>query len=225
MPLARQRDVGPARSHLAVDEGRVQRPFVLFFSFLPQSTLQAGAPLPTPAAATAFVEALPPNQTPFVRETAARGSSAGTDAPVSPSKQTLSHPPSRRAAHPHRCHAACLGLLPSVQDGGVTEPYLPSYIPVPSPMSTPGLLCGSRSRSQHLGCPVTPPTLGVAGRCCCPGGVCTAVRASRMDLLSLLTIPIPRATAELLPAGRNPEPLEAEAATPCDPVHTGDDAD
>lgn len=41
----------------------------------------------------------------------------------------------------------------------------------------------------------------------------------------MLTIPIPRATAELLPAGRNPEPLEAEAATPCDPVHTGDDAD
>lgn len=108
---------------------------------------------------------------------------------------------------------------------GVTEPYLPSYIPAPRPTSTPGLLCGRRSRSQHLGCPVTPPTLGVAGRCCCPRGVCTAVRASRMDLLSLLTIPIPRATAELLPAGRNPEPLEAEAATPCDPVHTGDDAD
>lgn len=120
-----------------MDEGRVQRPFVLFFSFLPQSTLQAGAPLPTPAAATAFIEALPPNQTPFVREAAARGSSAGTDAPVSPSKQTLSHPPSRRAAHPHRCHAACLGLLPSVQDGG-HRALSPELHPCSPPDEHPG---------------------------------------------------------------------------------------
>lgn len=209
-----------------MDEGRVQRPFVLFFSFLPQSTLQAGAPLPSPLLQP------PPLSLRLYHQT--KHHLSGKRLPEAALLEQM--PPCRPASR--HCHIRLPGAPHTRTDVtlpawvccprcrmGVTEPYLPSYIPAPRPTSTPGLLCGRRSRSQHLGCPVTPPTLGVAGRCCCPGGVCTAVRASRMDLLSLLTIPIPRATAELLPAGRNPEPLEAEAATPCDPVHTGDDAD
>lgn len=46
-----------------------------------------------------------------------------------------------------------------------------------------------------------------------------------MVLLSWLTIPVPRGAAHLLPAGRSPELLEAEAAAPSDPLHTGTDAD
>ena len=110
------------RSHLAIAKGCVQRPFVLFFSFFSQSVVQAGTPLPAPAAGTAFIKALPPNQTPFVRETDARGSSAGTDAPmVPPANKRCSV---RLPGVPHSCTrthtrvpAARLGLLSSVQDG------------------------------------------------------------------------------------------------------------
>lgn len=191
--LARQRGVCPARSLLVITKGHVQRPSVLSFSCLPQSLLQAGASLPAPAATTAFIKALPPNQTPFVRGTAARSSSAGAGAPMSPSKQTLSHFPS---PVPHgfthaRVHAGAWACCPQCRMG-VTEPCFQSCIPAPNPLSTLGLVCGRRSRSQHLGWPITPPTLGVAGRCWYSGGVCTAVRASRMDLLSLPTIPIPQ---------------------------------
>lgn len=71
---------------------------------------EAGAPLCTPAATTAFIKAPPPNQTPFVRETAATGSSAGAGAPVSPSQRSLSHPPSWCAAHLHP--QVCARYLP-----------------------------------------------------------------------------------------------------------------
>lgn len=116
-------------------------------------------------------------------------------------------------------HATHAGLLSSVQDGGHTALF-PELYSCHNSMGTLGLLCGCLSCSQHPGCPATPPSLGAAGRCYYPGGVCTAVRASRVDLLSLLTIPIPRA-ADLLPASRNPEPLEAEAAAPSDPCTQG----
>lgn len=82
--------------------------------------------------------------------------------------QSLSHPPSRSATHlhTHTCvPATCLLCCPQCWTWG-TEPCFQSCIPASNPMNTLGLQCGRRSRSQHLGCPVTPPTPGVADRCC-----------------------------------------------------------
>lgn len=143
-------------SHLVITRSPVQCPFVLLFSFLPQSALQAGTSLPVCAAAAAFIKAPPPNQTPFVREMDARSSSAGTDAPECPPANTRCniHLP----GVPHACARCPCGLAvpDATRDAGsqatvswVTGHCLLGYISAPSPWALWGLPCGYLSCSQH----------------------------------------------------------------------------
>lgn len=172
-------------SHLVIAKGRVQCPFVLFFSFLPQSVLWAGAPLPAPAAGTAFIKALPPKQTPFVRETDARGSSAGTDAPVCPpaNKRCNIRLPSVPHTHTHAC--ACCPMQDGVLGHSPSSPRLyscsqPNGYPgtplrVSEPLSAPGLPCCSPATLPGKGWQgaATPVVFGPLPGPHAPGPICS----------------------------------------------------
>lgn len=89
-----------------------------FFSSPRASFRQAGAPLPTPAATTAFIKALPPNQTPFVRETAPEAALLEQMPPCPAVIITSAFPECHTPAHPHVCARYLPALLSSVRDVG-----------------------------------------------------------------------------------------------------------
>lgn len=147
---------------------RAMSNILLSFPFLPWSILLTGAPVPVPAASTTYINAPPPNQTPFVRQMPepALLEQMPLCVPHQTNIATSTFPVCCTYTWPH-IHAARGGLLSTLQDGALSHrPPSPRLQSCSQPNGHPGTPCGCLSCSQYQGCPATsqPPSPGRASK-------------------------------------------------------------